>query len=199
MKLSILIPTLPQRPLKKLLEAIREQLTNEVEVIYLGDFKTLSVGFKRNMLKRMAKGEYITFVDDDDKISADYVSELLKAIDSGADVICFNVQINQKFPNGKQESLPVDYSIKNQHGWSQYLKGYTRKPNHLMCIKRTIANMVDFEEVNHGEDTIYAEQLAQHLKTEFKIDKTLYIYEADWEKSETLPEETKKRMRELYG
>jgi hypothetical protein len=42
----------------------------------------------------LAKGEYVVFIDDDDEISSDYVTTLLEATRSNADVLCYNVEIS---------------------------------------------------------------------------------------------------------
>ncbi len=88
-KLSILIPTVPRRKesLDRLLSVLYSQLKDEVELIVMLDNKKRTLGYKRREMMTLAQGEYVVFIDDDDDITTDYVSTLLRATNSGADVI----------------------------------------------------------------------------------------------------------------
>ena len=46
------------------------------------------LGTKRNKMIDIAQGEYVIHVDSDDRIEPDYIIELLKGIESDADIIC---------------------------------------------------------------------------------------------------------------
>ena len=90
--LSILTPTIPSRKeqLSKLSEKIAKQSNDlAVEHLSFADNRTRTIGAKRQSLLDIARGEYIAFVDDDDDIEPDYVSEILLAIKQGPDVITF--------------------------------------------------------------------------------------------------------------
>jgi glycosyltransferase involved in cell wall biosynthesis len=122
MKLSILVCSVLNRRnsfLPLILEELNKQTHNktDVEVICVVDNKTRMLGIKRNDLVNIAQGDYISFVDDDDKLSPDYVSELLKAIDecSGADVINFIVNVSL---NGG-EFKPCYYSVTHGHDFNR--------------------------------------------------------------------------------
>jgi glycosyltransferase involved in cell wall biosynthesis len=93
-KLSILIPSVLSRyeKLGRILDQLKPQITDEVEVVVHTDNKKISLGDKRNKLLSLANGEYIVMIDDDDRITEDYVFELLKAIESGAECICYEVE-----------------------------------------------------------------------------------------------------------
>ena len=109
---SILIAAIPERYhsvqglLHSLLETQSVARRPDVELLYLMDNRRRTVGAKRNDLLGMAKGEYISFIDDDDEVATDYVERILGMImktrknivackGSGhditmpADVICF--------------------------------------------------------------------------------------------------------------
>ena len=93
MKLSILIPSIPERfeTVIPLIENLQNQIGDkDVEVLLLSDNMKMSIGEKRQKLKELAKGEYWAFVDDDDDISDDYIEQLLKGVESGKDVITFH-------------------------------------------------------------------------------------------------------------
>jgi hypothetical protein len=55
---------------------------------------------------------------------------------------------------------------------------YERYPNHLNCIKSSIAKQFKFPEINHGEDTDWATQIFNSglIKTEHYIDSVMYHY-----------------------
>jgi len=98
---SILIPAIPERyhSAHALLYSLLEQQSvarmQDVELLYLMDNRRRSVGAKRNNLLAMARGDYLSFVDDDDQIAADYVQKIYRQIAAArknnppADVICF--------------------------------------------------------------------------------------------------------------
>ena len=182
MKLSILIPSVAERRntfLPKSLNMLYGQLESlpiedqkQVEIIYLIDNKTMMLGDKRNLMVDMAKGEYISFVDCDDRISADYISSLLEGIKSGADSIVFlaSVSLNGNPPRicRYSKDYPNDYNTANE---------YHRLPNHIPCIKKEVSKKVSFPSLKRAEDAGYAKLLKPYLKTEHKIEKVLYYYD----------------------
>jgi glycosyltransferase involved in cell wall biosynthesis len=182
-KLSILICTLEKRDemFKLLYAKLAYQYSGEdVEIISSIDNGEMSVGEKRNNLLEQAKGEWVAFADDDDRVSSDYIKELLSGIETGADVITFQVSVSLNGATPKlcyySKNFDADYNEPN---------AYFRLPNHLMCVKRELALQVPFKEVNFGEDADYAKRLQPLLKTEHSIDKVLYHYDFYSEKTET--------------
>ena len=88
MKLSILICSLEDRLVQ--LQQLRTKLIDQsdmdvVEILTETDAGEMHTGAKRNKLLLQAKGDYIAFVDDDDMVSDDYVSKILKAIETNPD------------------------------------------------------------------------------------------------------------------
>ena len=63
--------------------------TGSVEIRILSDNKEMSVGEKRNKLINMAKGEYFSFIDDDDLVSEEYVDQVLRKLRKNPDVVTF--------------------------------------------------------------------------------------------------------------
>lgn len=170
--LSILIPTLTDRVDK--LKRQLERIGSGVEVIYLGDNRYISTGKKRNVLLSLASGEYSCFIDDDDLISEDFCSEVLKAIESNPNVTVINYEV-QITTDGKRFK-PVLYS-KN---YTNETRGavYFRKPNHLMVWKTEIAKQIPYLDLTVGEDTIWAQRAVNWIESEYIIDKPLYKYYA---------------------
>jgi glycosyltransferase involved in cell wall biosynthesis len=151
-----------------------------VELLYLGDNKRMSVGEKRNWLLRMSKGEYVCFVDDDDRVSPHYVQRILEATESRPDCVVFDVQISENGGTGKQVTYNKDF-IQD----TNYFDRYERMPNHLMPIKRDIACSAGFPEKSSGEDFEYAKRICSALKTQVRIPETLYYYDYNVNLSET--------------
>ena len=46
-----------------------------------------------------------------------------------------------------------------------------------MCVKRALAREVKFKDKSFAEDADYAKRLKKHLRTQAKIEKTLYYYD----------------------
>ena len=144
---------------------------SDIEFIWLGDNFSIPIGEKRQALLELARGEYLCFVDDDDMITVNYVDEILKATEKGADCITFNV--NYKSPDIQK---PVYYSIKYKKD-QNLPDSFLRIPNHLMPIKRELAQKVGFTKMGYGEDADFAKRVLPFLKTEVNIPLSLYTYD----------------------
>jgi hypothetical protein len=178
MKLSILTPTIPgrEKQLYALQTRIEEQSSalkssGQVEHLILSDNRTRSIGEKRQALVDIAIGEYIAFCDDDDNVSDDYVSEILKAIETKADVITFN---QKAIYNGLQSE--VHFGIKNQDG--QFNPGgiTLRGPWHVCAWNSQKVKGCVFGFSNYGEDLVWCHQARKRIKTGHHINKVLHTY-----------------------
>lgn len=189
-KLSILIPSTHQR-YNNFNIAIQEQLFSQynkltaesqkqVEILMLVDTKSMMLGSKRNNLVQLSQGEYIVFVDSDDRIEPDYIETLLKATEYGVDVITFNASVSI---NGDEPKI-CRYS-------SNYAKDYNtdteyhRLPNHICCFKRNLAIQYPFPNKLYGEDSEFSKSIKPHIKTDHYIDRVLYHYDYNQETTET--------------
>lgn len=63
----------------------------------------LGAGKSRNIGVHNASGDFIMFVDSDDTISSDLISELSKSIDDKVDIVLGRISLN-RFPNSKYEN-----------------------------------------------------------------------------------------------
>jgi glycosyltransferase involved in cell wall biosynthesis len=176
-KLSILIPTLESRwkSCEELLKEIGRQRTSDVEVFPYMNKGEHSIGFYRNELVSWANGEYSVFIDDDDMISPNYISTLLKGIESKPDAISLRGEITI---DGRMDGV-FEHCIKYPE-WittDNYIK-YERYTNHLNCIKSSIAKQIKYPLKSHGEDHDYSKQLQASglIKTEYYTDEILYYY-----------------------
>lgn len=174
MILSILIPTLSERQAKldRLLAILESQLNNEVEILIDNRDRSVTTGEKRNSILEKAKGEYISFIDDDDLVSKNYISLLMKGINKNVDCCSLSGIINE---NGLDKTFL--HSIKYNRYYEE--NGiYYRFPNHLNCMKSSIAKQFRFPNKTISEDTDWATQIHNSglLKKEHEIFQTLYYY-----------------------
>lgn len=189
-RLSILIPTLASRTgkLLSLLQELNYQIQlKPVQVLWLGDNKSMSVGEKRNRLMQMASGDFIAYVDDDDQISENYVEVLLEAAKAHPDktVICFRGTQNT---DGK-EDIPFRYDVNFGRNYKKVIDGQRWKcmlPDHLCAWNRP--RMIEpFPEKSLGEDHAWAKAMAWHYTEEDQVllTDTLYHYEYNSKNTET--------------
>ena len=182
MKISILVCSLNNRKdfLLRLYKILTPQLNDDVELIIETDNGEMTIGAKRNILLDKAKGDYIVFVDDDDRVSNDYVAKILESINkSNPDVIGIHLLMT----TDKVVEEKTFHSIKYKSWYDEpdpdkpWLKRYYRNPNHLNPVKREYALQVRFPEISMGEDKVYSTKLLDFLKTEEYIIDPIYFYE----------------------
>ena len=187
MKLSILIPTLPQR--KKMFNILRKNLTAQIDFVHsthpsLGQVEILfdsskkflkgglSVGAKREALKCRATGEYLVFVDDDDMIAPNYLESILRLMESNPDIITF-----RSFYNSDNYWSIVDmnlmHSENEQMNESVIVK---RQPFHVCPIRTSIAQLHSFPDINNGEDWAWMQKVLPDCKTQAHSDMILHQY-----------------------
>ena len=201
MKLSILIPATPDRNsfLAKLIQQFNNQLGygehshlaihqgigmhyekmkyNKVGVevlICYDDFQN-SIGFKRNCLMHIAAGEYIAFIDSDDRIGEKYFAHAFKGIEQGVDACGLTGIITEDGQNPKKFVHSMRYD-----SWYEKDGVYYRNNNHLNVVKASIAKQMRFPETSQGEDHSYSKQLLASalIKTEYwDENEILYYYD----------------------
>ena len=201
MKLSILIPTTYDRAelTKRLADQFKSQIVfnntsqtdygnsimlerfynDEIEMLLLWDIKGYqSIGGKRNQLLYDSIGDFVAFVDSDDRVSDTYVALLMEGIEKGVDCCSLRGIITDDGNNPQvfEHSIKYNSYKTNPEG---YEVRYERFPNHLNCIKASIAKQFIFPEKNHGEDTDWAMQLYKSglIKTEHYIPEVIYFYD----------------------
>lgn len=162
-------------------EALPPDDRERVEILMLTDTKSMMLGHKRNVMVNMAQGEYVQFIDDDDRVEPDMMSEILRAIDeSSPDVVTFlvNVSLDGAAPKVCRYSkdFKQDQDTKTE---------YQRIPNHICVVRRELALQVTFPSITYREDAGYSKLLLPLLKTEHAIGKVLYHYDYSTELTET--------------
>lgn len=183
-KLSIIIPYYNDGDYtKELLDQLAPQITKEVEVMVIDDGSRIpfETGYKwcevihkknggvstaRNMGIDKAKGEYITFIDADDRIPPYYVKVLFKKIDeTQADVI----EYSWKFDVGTYEvrlQSDNDYQV-NPAVWCR-------------CFKRSFLGDIRFNELKDStEDEDFSRKVGYMEAGDYKhvvISDYMYYY-----------------------
>ena len=195
MNLSVLIPTTIKRRefLNSLLNQLRGQIggiitqTNSMLITtytsYQSGIEILvdhterdRIGTKRNRLLANARGKYVCFVDDDDRVSPDYISTILEGIATDPDCLSLRgiMTVDGKNPEVFEHSIKYsEWKTTNNE------VKYERMPNHLNVIRASIAKQIKFPEINYGEDHKWSIALHESglLKTEWYTDKVLYFYD----------------------
>lgn len=179
--LSILICSIQSRAgmLGALLREIQRQIDeinmqDQVEVRVNLDNKEKSTGKKRQELLELATGKFVVAIDDDDWISEDYISEVLKGCQTNCDVIAINgwIETNGRDRINWETSIWFDNVTVVANGERKYL----RTVNHICPAKRELALQAGFPDKSNAEDSYYSERLRPLLGREYKIEKQIYFY-----------------------
>lgn len=187
MKLSILIPTLPQR--KKMFNILRKNLTSQIDFVHsthpsLGQVEILfdsskkflkgglSVGAKRDALKCRATGDYLVFVDDDDMIAPNYLESILRLMESNPDIITFRSLYKSEHYWGIVD-MNLNHAENEQMNDSTIVK---RQPFHVCPIRTSIAQQHSFPDINNAEDWGWMVKVLSDCQKQAHSDQILHQY-----------------------
>lgn len=174
MILSILIPTLPERgqTLISLMGELVRNKTDEVEILVDDRPRPTPTGTKRNSLISRALGQWIVFIDDDDRVAENYIPDILKALEQNPDCVTFRGWMTT---NGQRKQ---NFFIRLGSAYETKNEVHYRFPNHITPIRKDIASQVRFPDTTFGEDYAWSLQIRDRglLKSEVYIDKDLYFY-----------------------
>lgn len=205
MKVSIIIPTYkPGDYIKECLDSIIGQtlLSNEFEIIivlngpkdpyyqileeYIARHDThsfkliytdiLGVSNARNIGIDNAKGEYITFVDDDDIISAEYLKELLAV----SNPTCIGVSNGYAFYNDIKEKRiykisNIHTTLKNDNFSFLKYRMYLSSPVYKIIHRAIIGNTRFNTSMRISEDSIFCFTISKNIR-EMKCADSSAIY-----------------------
>ena len=192
MHLSILIPSVfdrdPSALVKKLLGQIGDKA---VEVLVLADNRKRSTGHKRQALLDTAQGAYVTYIDDDDDVSRDYIHEIYWAINEQiqgdqlhgsprADVIVFNSQA-QLLGYGFGENPYIVYTGIEYENEESKMEGdrrvdIHRKPWHWCVWEASLAKSARFPDGYIDDDWYWLRQMMPRVQRQHRIAKVLHFY-----------------------
>jgi hypothetical protein len=196
MLLSILIPSVPERheKLKSLLESLltkTRDFQGEVEVLTLIDFKTMSLGEKRNRLMQIASGLYCIHLDDDDNLTVDALHVLIPLLSEfnemefalgncqRPDVIAYDQHCRLELDDGVAE-FDVRTSIEFENETPRQVDGVwqdvKRKPWHWCCWRTELARRFQFVG-RVDEDWQWLQQILPAVTKQHKIDQVLHLYQ----------------------
>jgi glycosyltransferase involved in cell wall biosynthesis len=180
-KLSVLIPTITERRVAadRLFFNLEYRIGDRpVELLMLRDNRWQNIGEKRNQLLRAATGDYIVFVDDDDELLEGYFDKVLPALDSGADVICYDqeaivdgatAKITCALGNPMMQFVP--HAVIRRPPW--FWCAWKRE---LAASYRVPESFVDANGVTHHEDVLWLRHLWVEAKTQTRIEAVLHRY-----------------------
>jgi hypothetical protein len=182
--LTILIPTISSRVdlLNMLVSELEKQINTvglPIKIDILHDYQNISIGGRRNILLNRCESEYVCFFDDDDLPTDSYIENL--AIGMLLNYDCCSLKgiytVNGLNAEIFEHSLKYTKWSTNNNSIYPNVK-YERPPNHLNCIKSVIAKQFFFEEINHGEDKIWSDNIQSSgmIKTEYYINEPIYKY-----------------------
>jgi len=183
-KLSILVPTVPSRIelfyvklMKELLKQI-EPYKNDIELISFFDNKKRSIGKKRQEMINLAQGEYVVFIDDDDRISEDYISQIMTALNENPTTDCVVFDSICRV-NGGIDKL-CKYGIEFEYGDINNGLEWRGKPAHTMVYALHIVKKHEYTDMGSGEDYDWVKRACLDITNQTRIDKILYFYDAEY-------------------
>lgn len=185
-KLSILIPTVPRR-LRHFFPHITEKLEKQIngrkdiEIVGLYDNKRMKLGDKRNNLLSIARGRYLTFVDDDDDIADTYIEDIMRALEKNPDADCVVYDVINDIDNYLQ--LHCRYGI--EYEYHRKHNDWYGKPAHTHVWRSEIAKQCVFPSETFGEDMDWVAQAWPKIVKQVRIDKVLYYYNYNTTVTET--------------
>lgn len=184
-ELSILIPTITGREAQfnKLFNELNRQLQkdgiwNEVEIVTECDDRTMSIGNKRQLLLSRSYGEYVVFIDDDDRVPEDYCVTLWKALKENPGVDCIGFLQECVFDGG----VPKSSCLSNRFSqWGQKVEGFdfVRTPFFPTPIKRKLCMLIGYKDLRWGEDYDFSVRLKDSglIRAEHFINRVMYHYQ----------------------
>jgi glycosyltransferase involved in cell wall biosynthesis len=200
---SILIAGIPERyhTVQPLLLSLLEHQSlariPDTEVLYLMDNRRRPVGAKRNVLLDAARGEYISFIDDDDEVASDYVDRIRNSIirtrkeAEPADVICFR-QRALIAPQGITHECHYSLEFAKREQKRQLeatehpgIFKWTGPPAHTLVWRRETIAGIRFPETQFGEDVDWVDAACAKAQREVQLDAELYTYKFDEDKTAT--------------
>lgn len=178
MSWDILVATIEHRAdrLALLLDELAPQVLEHpsVGIIVYRDNLEAEIGTKRQALIEASVADYISFIDDDDMVPSDHVSEVIAAMADEPDYIGWE----QRYTLDGVTQNPVYHSLRYQGEWVHDGAGYYRGITHFNQIKRELALLEPFEG-GLGEDNRWSQRLEARkvVKSEVYIPRVMHFHD----------------------
>jgi glycosyltransferase involved in cell wall biosynthesis len=184
-KLSILVPTVPSRInyfYPKIMNNLLKQTEDrtDVEIIALFDNKKRSIGKKRQEMLDLSNGEYVVFIDDDDRIVDDYIKKIMETLYEYENIDCVLYNVICCVENSNLKKL-CKYGIEFEYGDINNGTEWRGKPSHTMVWKSEITKHHGYNDMINKEDIDWIERACLDIKTQTRIDEVLYYYDAKYD------------------
>jgi hypothetical protein len=174
---SILIPTLSSRHdfLAQLLDVLLPQAEAcpGIEVVALhndGNWPLMDI---RQALLDDARGEWLSFADDDDMVEADFVPAVAACLEKDPDYVAFQ---HAFYVDGHRDPRTVHTGI-NLGGWHDLPDRYVRDVTHVNPVRSSLARQAGYRQLVGGwEDRGYDWALRPLLRTQEEIPRVMYHY-----------------------
>ena len=184
MRWSILCPTLASRRerflrLMHVLLPQAERYPGEVEVVALFNYGQPLQALRQELLNS-ARGDFVSFADDDDLVSEDFVAAILSALEAqpDADYVAFRHAYYQR---GSLCRLPVVTGLQYS-GWYNTNDALVRDITYINPVRTELARQAGFVRLAGGhEDRGHVQALRPLLadRKQAVIEKVLYHYYHD--------------------
>jgi hypothetical protein len=187
-KLSILVPTIPNRVGGKflmLMTELQKQIgaRTNIEILGLFDNKKRTLGEKRQAMIEITNGDYLVFIDDDDRLASTFINDVMDALEKNPDADCVVYDCICTI-NGTR-SIHCKYGVEYEYSPDNRGPLWYGKPAHTMVYRSSIAKRHSFASKSFGEDTDWVKRACKDIKQQVRIDKVLYYYDCNTETSET--------------
>ena len=155
------------------MQCLQPQLSDDIELIIDSDNGERTIGHKRNDLLAKATGDYVVFIDDDDRVTSCYIAEIMAGIAQGVDVVCVNAIHTI---DGHSPKAVIDKPYQN---WCETPNAYLRGVQWRDAVKREIAVSVPYPNIRFGEDRAWtiAMEATGLIKTWREAVKPTYFHE----------------------
>jgi glycosyltransferase involved in cell wall biosynthesis len=188
---TVIVLTTPSRYktcFPKIIDSLLEQAEGKpVEILGLFDNKKQNLGAKRNSAVAASTGKYISFIDDDDEVSKDYIDSILSEIvrNKDADAVFFD-QLIKEVDTGRETYCT--YSPTLSCDSISQIGEDGRELKKMLVPHTAVWARRFFEDFEFGqempEDMLWSRRTNPKLRKWSHIKKAMYVYNFEPSNSE---------------
>ena len=143
--------------------------------------KNAGPGTARNEGQKMAKGNYVTFTDSDDKMEKLMLHKMVsKGYETGADIVCCNYkEIDENGHVSNRNYTKRTYTLNHEEGLVHFYskdKIYSQCWTKLYRREMLLAHKIENELLRFDEDIIYNIRAFKYAQVSVIVDEPLYEY-----------------------